>query len=93
MENRNLMKALEIVSRLMTGERVGADAGASLYEEYSTNSEVYDILMEICRNLNIIYMNIIMPFLLVRVTEIRCLDIPMRSLSVLWVLGLIRNYS
>ena len=53
MENRNLMKALEIVSRLMTGERVGADAGASLYEEYSTNSEVYDILMEICRNLNI----------------------------------------
>ena len=37
----------------MTGESVGANAGTSLYEEYSTNSEVYDILMEICRNLNI----------------------------------------
>lgn len=53
MNNRNLDKALEIVSKLITGESVGAKANTMLYDEYSNNSEVYDILMSICKNLNL----------------------------------------
>ena len=44
MENRNLEKALDIVSALLMGEEVkqnGSNAG--LFEEYSRNSEVFDI--------------------------------------------------
>lgn len=45
MENRNLDKALDIVSKLITGEVVSEKgANASLYQEYNTNAEVYDIV-------------------------------------------------
>lgn len=53
MDNRNLEKALEIMSKLMTGESVGAKNNTLLYEEYSSNSEVYDILLNTCKHLNI----------------------------------------
>lgn len=51
MDNRNLNKALEIVSKLITGETVGEKENTLLYEEYSNNAEVYDILSAICSNL------------------------------------------
>ncbi len=56
MEDKNLSKALEIVSRLLTGEEVGCDdkGSAGLYDEYVNNGEVYDITVEICRKLNLL---------------------------------------
>ncbi len=54
MENRNLEKALDIVSALIMGDSVGASgSNAMLYEEYSHNSEVYDILIRILKKLDI----------------------------------------
>lgn len=53
MDNRNLNKALEIVSKLINGQGVGEKSNPILYGEYSSNSEVYDILMNICTNLNL----------------------------------------
>ncbi len=54
MENRNLEKALDIVSGLLMGEKIGATgSNAALYEEYSHNSEVYDILMQTLKKLDI----------------------------------------
>lgn len=45
MENRNLDKALDIVSKLIQGENVSEKgANATLYQEYNTNAEVYDIV-------------------------------------------------
>ena len=60
MDNRNLEKALDIVSALLMGETVGATGGnAPLYQEYSHNSEVYDILMQIFKKWIYIFTNII----------------------------------
>ncbi|MBD5158351.1 MAG: hypothetical protein HDT13_12060 [Butyrivibrio sp.] len=54
MENRNLEKALDIASALFMGETVGGrGSNAMLYEEYSHNPEVYDILMQILGKLDI----------------------------------------
>lgn len=53
MENRNLNKALDIVSKLITGEEVGRKSNTMLYEEYCNNSEVYDIITETCKALNL----------------------------------------
>lgn len=45
MENRNLDKALDIVSRLIMSEQVSESGDNSqLYQEYNTNAEVYDIV-------------------------------------------------
>lgn len=45
MEERNLEKALELAAKLMQGEEVGAGgSNLALYEEYSSNSQVYDLL-------------------------------------------------
>lgn len=54
MEDRNLDKALEITSKLLTGEeisRTGQNLG--LYEEYSQNYEVYDILSKTLKKMNL----------------------------------------
>ena len=54
MTNRNLEKALDIVSELIMGravEKKGDNAG--LYEEYQSNSEVYDIVGAVLKKLNI----------------------------------------
>lgn len=54
MENRNLDKALDIVSRLLMGEEVseGGTNGA-LYQEYNTNGEIYDIVRMSLAKLNL----------------------------------------
>ena len=45
MENRNLDKALDIVSKLIMGEQISESKDNSqLYQEYNTNAEVYDIV-------------------------------------------------
>lgn len=56
MEDKNLAKALDIVSRLIIAEELGQDdkGSAGLYDEYINNGEVYDITTEICRKLNLL---------------------------------------
>lgn len=45
MENRNLDKALDIVSKLIMGEQISESKDNSqLYQEYNTNAEVYEIV-------------------------------------------------
>lgn len=45
MEQRNLEKALELAAALIRGDRVSASGGnVALYEDYSSNSQVYDAL-------------------------------------------------
>ena len=54
MDNRNLEKALDIVSALIMGDTVSATgSNAMLYEEYSHNSEVYDIIMQFMKKMDI----------------------------------------
>ena len=53
MENRNLDRALDIISSLLKGDEVGKCANTSLYEEYSHNGEVYDITEEILKKLDL----------------------------------------
>ena len=54
MENRNLEKALDIVTALFMGEDVKAGgANAMLYDEYSHNSEVYDCVVQILKRFDI----------------------------------------
>ena len=55
MDSRNLNKALDIYSKLMMGAQVkrkDADTGA-LYEEYFANAEVYEILNQLLKKLNL----------------------------------------
>ena len=54
MTNKNLEKALDIVSELIMGravERKGDNAG--LYQEYQNNSEVYDMVQLVLKKMNI----------------------------------------
>ncbi|MGN0329464.1 MAG: DUF6063 family protein [Lachnospira sp.] len=45
MENRNLDRALDIVSKLIMGEDINeSGSNSALYQEYNTNAEVYDIV-------------------------------------------------
>lgn len=55
MEERNLDKAIDILTRLLNGEEVGRNSGAnvSLYEEYSTNAQVYDLVNRMLNRMNI----------------------------------------
>ena len=54
MDNRNLEKALDIVSALLMGETVGNTGNnAMLYEEYSHNGEIYDMVMRIFKKMDI----------------------------------------
>jgi hypothetical protein len=55
MDSRNLDTALEIYKKLITGEEIQrshADNGI-LYEEYYSNAEVYDIVSNIMKKLNL----------------------------------------
>lgn len=55
MENKNLDKAMNIVGRLVACEEISeSGANALLYQEYSTNSEVYDIVHRVAKSLNLI---------------------------------------
>lgn len=49
MNDRNIEKALDIISTLMAGEQVNPRD----YEEYINNGEVYDMVDLICRKLNL----------------------------------------
>lgn len=55
MDNRNMDRALDIVSKLMTGEEIHQKNGSStaLYQEYMENSEVYDLVKTILKKLNL----------------------------------------
>lgn len=54
MENRNLEKALDIVSKLLTGEEVSEKgANAAYYQEYNGNAEVYDIVQMSLKKMNV----------------------------------------
>lgn len=53
MESRNLDKALDIVSGLLMGENISEKgSNASLYQEYSNNGEVYDIVQKSLKKMN-----------------------------------------
>lgn len=54
MEQRNLDRALDLVTKLMIGELVSEKGeNAALYQEYSTNSEVYDIVHMSLKKMNL----------------------------------------
>ncbi|MDO5401892.1 MAG: DUF6063 family protein [Eubacteriales bacterium] len=54
MENRNLDRALDIVSRLIMGENVSEKGNnGALYQEYNTNAEVYDIVHMSLKKMNL----------------------------------------
>lgn len=53
MTDRELDKALEIVSTLITGGEISKDINTSLYDEYQSNGEVYDIVVKMLKKMNI----------------------------------------
>lgn len=53
MEQKNLDKALDIVSKLIVGEEVSRSTNISLYEEYNGNSEVNDMVHDIMKKFNL----------------------------------------
>jgi len=53
MDNQNLDKAMDIYVKLLTGEEVGRSANASLYEEYRTNAQVFDLLDTMLKRSNL----------------------------------------
>ncbi len=55
MESKNLDKAMDIIGRLIACEEVSeSGANALMYQEYSTNSEVYDIVHHVAKSFNLI---------------------------------------
>ena len=52
MDHRNLDKAMEIFACLITGETVGRENHRDLYEAYSSQAEVYDILDAVLKKSN-----------------------------------------
>ena len=55
MDNRNLDKALEIVSKLIIGEEVQRNRGnnIALYEDYTSSGEVYELVQAITKKMNL----------------------------------------
>lgn len=53
MDHRNLDKAMEIFACLITGETVGKDNHRDLYDAYSSQAEVYDILDAVLKKSNL----------------------------------------
>lgn len=53
MEERNLDKALDITSKLITGEEVSKDVNIGLYEEYNSNEQVYSLVHSILKKMNL----------------------------------------
>jgi hypothetical protein len=54
-DNRNLDKALEIVSKLIIGEEVQRNRGnnIALYEDYTSSGEVYELVQAITKKMNL----------------------------------------
>lgn len=55
MEDRNLEQAMEIVTKLLDGEEIGRGQkkNIALYEEYSSNTEVYDCVQQMLKHMNL----------------------------------------
>ncbi len=53
MDTKNLEKALEIATLLIQGEEVGKKSHVTLYEEYTMNSDVYEIVEIILKKWNL----------------------------------------
>ncbi|MBU3188975.1 DUF6063 family protein [Clostridium bowmanii] len=53
MDNWNMEKALELFSKLITGESVSAKDNTDLYEEYNSNMEMYNIFGSMIDKLNL----------------------------------------
>lgn len=54
MDDRNLDRALDIVSGLITGDTISENGpNASLYQEYNTNAQIYDIVHLSLKKMNL----------------------------------------
>ncbi|MGN0161943.1 MAG: DUF6063 family protein [Lachnospiraceae bacterium] len=53
MEERNLDRALDIVSKLINGEDISKNSNIALYEEYNANSEVYTMVHACLKKMNL----------------------------------------
>lgn len=55
MDERNLEKALEIISALLAGEEIGRgkNENPALYEAYLSNAEVYELVHKMCKGFNV----------------------------------------
>ena len=54
MENRNIEKGMDIVSKLLAGEQVSETGNnQSYYHEYNNNAEVYDFVHMALKKMNI----------------------------------------
>lgn len=55
MENRNLDKAMDLLSALLSGKEVRRDKGEyrSLYEEYLSDAQVYDLVHAMTKRMNL----------------------------------------
>jgi hypothetical protein len=53
MENWNMDKALELFSKLITGETVSTKENGDLYDEYNSNMEMYNITNNMLEKLNL----------------------------------------
>ena len=55
MEERNLEQAMEIVAKLLDGEEISRarKKNIALYEEYSSNTEVYDFVQQMLGHMNL----------------------------------------
>ncbi len=55
MEERNLEQAMDIVTKLLGGEEISRSQkkNIALYEEYSSNTEVYDLVQQMLKRMNL----------------------------------------
>ncbi len=55
MEEKNLEQAMEIVAKLLDGEEISRSQkkNIALYEEYASNAEVYDLVQQMLKHMNL----------------------------------------
>lgn len=54
MDQKNINKALDIVAALIMGDDISRNGkNAALYNEYTSNGEIYDMVLTICKKFNI----------------------------------------
>lgn len=55
MEERNVERAMDIVAKLLSGEEISRSQkeNIALYEEYSSNMEVYDLVQQMIKRMNL----------------------------------------
>lgn len=55
MEERNVERAMDIVAKLLSGEEISRSGkeNIALYEEYSSNMEVYDLVQQMIKRMNL----------------------------------------